>query len=136
MRRRERRSVSRIRQMTGENIRSLRLERKWTQEELAYRSGLSTAHIGRIERGELDAGLTTLETLAAALGAELEDLVADQKRRRLKELGLEEYAGELAVIPMETRADILRLMDDILTILKEREEGGDHGGPRRQGTVL
>lgn len=51
-------------------VRALRLERRWRQEDLASRAGLSPSIVSRVERGRLD-GMTvgTLSQLAAALGA-------------------------------------------------------------------
>jgi XRE family transcriptional regulator, regulator of sulfur utilization len=51
----------------GLNVRELRLERGWTQEELADRSGLTPVQISRVERGVREVRLTTLLRLIAAL---------------------------------------------------------------------
>lgn len=47
-------------------VRNLRLERGWSQEQLAEKSGLSVRTVQRIERGG-QAGLASLQSLAAAL---------------------------------------------------------------------
>ncbi len=54
-------------------VQKLRLQRGWTQEELAIVSGLSTRTIQRIERGQ-DASLETLKALAAAFEVDLSAL--------------------------------------------------------------
>lgn len=51
-------------------VQKLRLQRGWTQEELAIVSGLSTRTIQRIERGQ-DASLETLKALAAAFEVDI-----------------------------------------------------------------
>jgi transcriptional regulator with XRE-family HTH domain len=51
----------------GKNVRALRLEKGWTQEDLADRSGLATVQISRVERGAREVRLTTLLRLVAAL---------------------------------------------------------------------
>jgi transcriptional regulator with XRE-family HTH domain len=52
------------------NVRKLRLQRGWTQEQLAELSGLSIRTIQRIERGR-PAGLETLKSFAAVFEIEL-----------------------------------------------------------------
>ena len=52
----------------GQIIRSLREEKGWSQEKLAFDAGLETSHLSRIERGERRLAIEALELLAAALG--------------------------------------------------------------------
>ncbi|EMD1302745.1 helix-turn-helix domain-containing protein [Serratia sp. CY54039] len=56
-------------------IRPLRLEKGWSQEQLATIAGLSTRTVQRIENGE-QASLETLTAIAAALGVQVRDLNA------------------------------------------------------------
>lgn len=56
-------------------IRPLRLEKGWSQEQLATIAGLSTRTVQRIENGE-QASLETLTAIAAALGVQVSDLNA------------------------------------------------------------
>jgi transcriptional regulator with XRE-family HTH domain len=44
---------------------------------LADRSGLHRAHIGEIERGEVNVSIQTLSTLAQALRVRLRELIPD-----------------------------------------------------------
>jgi transcriptional regulator with XRE-family HTH domain len=48
----------------GRRVRALRKKRKWSQEDLAYESGLARSFTGAIERGEKDVRLSTLVKLA------------------------------------------------------------------------
>lgn len=116
-RKRKQVAVGRARRVTGENIRRLREARGWTQEELGDHSGLAAAHVGRIERGELDCGLTTLESLALALGTDIGALVTDQALRTLYGLK-EDYAAELGVFPAETREGLLQVVECVLMVIK------------------
>lgn len=59
----------------GQNVRAARLERGWTQEDLAGRTGLAVVQISRVERGVREVRLTTLVRLLAALGADPRDLL-------------------------------------------------------------
>jgi len=54
-------------------VRKLRLERGWSQEQLAELSGLSVRTIQRIERGRTPS-LETIKSLAAAFDLEISDL--------------------------------------------------------------
>lgn len=54
-------------------VRKLRLERGWSQDQLAHISGLNIRTIQRIERGHT-AGLDSAKALAAAFGVSLTQL--------------------------------------------------------------
>ena len=54
-------------------VRKLRLQRGWSQEQLAQISGLSVRTIQRIERGQ-NAGLESLKSLASVFDVELSQL--------------------------------------------------------------
>ena len=60
----------------GQRLRKLRLERGWTQEQLAERAGKHWTYIGGIERGARNPTVSVLEAVAAALGVALVDLFA------------------------------------------------------------
>jgi transcriptional regulator with XRE-family HTH domain len=53
-------------QRFGQNVRAARLERGWTQEDLAGRTGLAVVQVSRVERGVREIRLTTLLRLVAA----------------------------------------------------------------------
>jgi len=68
----------------GANIKQRREAKRWTQAELAEKSGIVTqAMISRIEKGEDNAKIDTLRGIAAALGCSVVDLLpeADKKRK-------------------------------------------------------
>ncbi|CAI1566542.1 anaerobic benzoate catabolism transcriptional regulator [Serratia quinivorans] len=54
-------------------IRQLRLDKGWSQEQLATIAGLSTRTVQRIENGE-QASLETLTAIASAMGLQIGDL--------------------------------------------------------------
>jgi transcriptional regulator with XRE-family HTH domain len=59
----------------GENVRTARHARGWTQEEVAHRTGLTSVQIRRVERGVREIRLTTLVRLLKALGVAADDLL-------------------------------------------------------------
>ena len=55
----------------GRQILHLRLERGWTQKELAERAGTKQANISRLENGLLNPSVDMLRRVAEALGVDL-----------------------------------------------------------------
>jgi transcriptional regulator with XRE-family HTH domain len=65
------------RRVVGEAIRSYRLKAGLTQEKLAEKSDLHHNFIGEVERGNMEASLTSLLKISKALGVRVRDLVAN-----------------------------------------------------------
>lgn len=61
--------------MVGDNIRKLRLEREWTQGELADRLGVSRQALGNYERELREPGIDLLIKLADTFNVSIDDLV-------------------------------------------------------------
>ncbi len=57
-----------------EEVRRLRQERSWTQNQLAFHAGLAPSVISQIENGKRNPSASTLRKLANALGVEVADL--------------------------------------------------------------
>jgi transcriptional regulator with XRE-family HTH domain len=57
-------------------LRSLRLERGATQEALAYRSGITTGSLARIELGQASPAWATVREIAVALDVSMVELAA------------------------------------------------------------
>ena len=55
----------------GEKIRQIRESKGISQDELSFRTELSRNQIGRIERGEINVGVSSLFELASGLGVEI-----------------------------------------------------------------
>lgn len=64
----------------GIAVRQLRVRNGWTQDELAWRSGLDRSYVGEIERGGAVASIVTVEKLAAALQLEMAMLLTHCER--------------------------------------------------------
>lgn len=59
----------------GQSIRYLRLKKEYSQEELGFKSELSTNALSAIERGNYNIKIKTLYRIAEALGVKVEDIL-------------------------------------------------------------
>lgn len=57
-----------LQKIIADNIRAYRMAKNLSQEELADKCDLHRTYVGSVERGERNVTLSTLETLASALG--------------------------------------------------------------------
>jgi transcriptional regulator with XRE-family HTH domain len=56
-----------IRRLVGHNLRQIRKERGWSQEDLAFESGLDRTYVSGVERGVRNPTVLVLHELAQAL---------------------------------------------------------------------
>jgi transcriptional regulator with XRE-family HTH domain len=66
-----------INKEVGRRIRVLRLNRGFSQEELAFSSGLHRSYMGEIERGGCNITLNTLQRVGLALRISVSELVKE-----------------------------------------------------------
>jgi transcriptional regulator with XRE-family HTH domain len=66
---------NKILRVFGDNVRSMRKERGWSQEDLAAKSGLHRTYIGSIERSERNISLINIEKIANAFKIQTIDLL-------------------------------------------------------------
>ncbi|MDR1168003.1 MAG: helix-turn-helix transcriptional regulator [Heliobacteriaceae bacterium] len=59
----------------GKKIAECRKDREWTQEELAFKAGISASYLGAIERGTTDTTISTVKRLSKAFRTELSELL-------------------------------------------------------------
>jgi transcriptional regulator with XRE-family HTH domain len=71
----ERAGPARIEELARSRLRTLRLARGWTLDELARRSNIGASTISRIETGHRRLAIDNLADLARALGATIDDLL-------------------------------------------------------------
>jgi transcriptional regulator with XRE-family HTH domain len=62
----------------GSRIRKLRVARRWSQQELSMRAGISTPHISSIERSKRQPSLEYARRMANALGVPLNALCDEE----------------------------------------------------------
>jgi transcriptional regulator with XRE-family HTH domain len=68
----------------GRAVRSLRVDRGWSQERLAEEAAIHRTYVGDVERGLRNVSLVNIERLARALSVDLPTLMAgvEAERRR------------------------------------------------------
>lgn len=73
-----------ITELFAQNVRELRGQRGYSQEELAHLAGLHRTYIGAVERGERNITLLNAQRIADALGVPLAQCVRvnDEERQR------------------------------------------------------
>ena len=64
-----------IRARLGANVRRLRAEKGWSQEDYADRAGIHRTYVSDIERGKRNPTITVVEKLAKPLGVKAGDLL-------------------------------------------------------------
>jgi transcriptional regulator with XRE-family HTH domain len=71
-----------LKEIVAINVRRLRYDRGWTQEDLADRVGLSPRYVGQIERAQASMTITVLGRIANALEVEAAKLVTRPRSRQ------------------------------------------------------
>lgn len=96
--------MSRITIALGKKIRSLRLSRGWTQEELAEYADLHVSYVVLLEKGANRATIETLEKLAKAFGISISELVHsldetndDPMKKQMRDL-MEDFVQKIDAI--------------------------------------
>ncbi len=64
-----------IRARLGANVRRLRVEKGWSQEDYADRAGIHRTYVSDIERGRRNTTITIVEKLAKALKVKASELI-------------------------------------------------------------
>jgi transcriptional regulator with XRE-family HTH domain len=64
-----------MRDIVARNLRRLRNEKGWSQEELSFRAKVDRSYISQLETGVYSASVTMLGKLAKALGVDAGELL-------------------------------------------------------------
>ncbi len=96
----------------GQRIRQLRSERKMSQEELAFKAGISPAHLGQIERAIKNPTVDTVGKIAAALNVPMTAMFSNDPLSSSAVSGstVEKINIHLMVMSEEEQRDILRII--------------------------
>lgn len=71
-----------IRKQVGKNVSRIRKDLGWSQEDLAFESGLHRTYISGVERGVRNPTVVVLQRMADALGVEPAELLHSTKQHR------------------------------------------------------
>jgi len=100
--------LSEISVLIGDRIREFRKKKGLSQEELAHRANLNTAHLGQIERGEKSPTLDSIEKIAIALDITLEELFRFKSApNSVKETYIDKIYGYLKCLSQDEQKDVL-----------------------------
>jgi transcriptional regulator with XRE-family HTH domain len=72
---------TRIRKILAVNMKRLRAEREYTQEDLAFEAGLDRSYIAHVERLKRNPSLDNVAKIAKALGVEVYELLRPLLRK-------------------------------------------------------
>jgi len=98
------------------DIKKMRLERHWSQEQLAEMSGLSIRTIQRIENGE-NAGLESLKSLASVFETNITDSNKKEELEQIKKV--EEYTQNLKGFHIFLGVAIFSLLFPLIYAIKD-----------------
>ncbi len=88
--------------LLGARIRLARRERRWSQDELASRAGITARTVSKVEHGDLSVGLGVAFEAAALVGVPLFHV---ERSRLSTDLDLAEARSALLPRPSRTRLD-------------------------------
>ncbi len=95
----------------GANIRRLRLEKGWSQAELARRAGINPKTVSRHEKGESRPDEHSLWTTAEVLGVAVEDLCREpEKNSDFKTLSWEIWQKNSRIFYENTMRDLMEIL--------------------------
>lgn len=106
-----------VSQRLGARIRTLRIERRLTQDELANRASISQVYASFIERGERIASLEILVRLTEILDVSLSELFLDVDRETPKDLA--RLSAAAAGQPLGIQRRIFRVVEEMLGAVRE-----------------
>lgn len=97
----------------GKRIREKRIERSWSQEELAEKANLSPVYIGMIERGEKIPRMETFIRLGNILRVTSDDLLQDvlEQEHIIK---LSKYMDEVEELNTNDKKRLYRIIEAYL----------------------
>ncbi len=111
-----------IAKVVGDRIRIYRTEKGLSQEELAHRADIDASHFGKMERGEVNPSLSSLEKIISVLGITLEDLFRDiQPSTGSKDnTTLSLLINKLNTLTVKEQKLVLTLLDILFKLMKHK----------------
>jgi len=107
-------SVDALPQLIGTRIRQIRINRGWTQENLAAKADMDFTSIGAAERGVRNLSLKSLARVANALGVPIEELVSLPKGEKQVDLEKEAAIQELQMLVKEMDSEQIEFVLEVI----------------------
>ena len=101
----------------GKNIRTLRHQRGWSQEDVANRLGISIPAFSKIETGVTDVNLSRLEQIANAFEVNIVSLLSSGEDESMP--GITPLIDSLKRQLAENEAEILKLQRKVIQLYEE-----------------
>lgn len=107
--------MSKVAQNLGCRIRTYRLKKGISQEELAFKSSLSTTYLGQIERAEKSPTVETLDKVANALDVSIYDLfLFDEKiEDDNNNATLNKITAQLSSMSQDEQTELLKIIKNV-----------------------
>lgn len=107
-----------ISQQLGNRIRTIRVSLGISQEELAFKSGISAAHLGQIERGLKAPTIVTINKIANALNTTLPILFSFdfEIKQNYQSPELNKINSYLSGLPDSDISEILKIIKAIINL--------------------
>ena len=103
--------MSNIAVSLGKRIRELRTQKHMSQEELAFKAGISAAHLGQIERATKNPTIDTVSGIAAALEVPITALFDNSQIRPAEgSATIGKINSHLLKMSEDEQADFLRIV--------------------------
>jgi len=100
----------------GKHLKERRIQKSWTQEEVAERLNLSPAYIGMIERGEKVPRLETFIRIINELGMSA-DVALEDVTNIGYQVRMSRYIDKMEGLPKEKQKQVYEILD---VMLKEK----------------
>lgn len=115
--------MNEISRLVGERIRVLRVNKGLSQEELALKAGISPSHVGKIERGEKNCTLVSIEKVLSALEITLEDFFRyiQPSNGENENTLLPLIVSKLNRLNIKEQKEVLKLLDVLFNLMKKSD---------------
>lgn len=112
-----------IRQTIGKRIHRLRRQMDLTQQGLAEKIGVNASYIGPLEKGLKCPSITVLQKLAQELGQPVFSFFLEDRADSQGQDEADRVMALLSSHPAEERRFILRMVEEMSTLLRGHREG-------------
>ncbi|SHH75111.1 DNA-binding transcriptional regulator, XRE-family HTH domain [Sporobacter termitidis DSM 10068] len=112
--------MSNIVKIVGERIKYHRLEKSLSQEQLALMAGLSPTSIGKLERGQKNPSLLSLEKILNALEVSFEEFFKyiQPSTKEYEDLIVPLIVNKVIRLSKQDQKEVMNILDSIVNIKK------------------